>query len=237
MNPLYRDNGIVLRTYKFGEADRIVVLLTEAHGKIRTVAKGVRKATSKLGGRLEPMTHVAAQLRRGKNLDQITQAEATESFHPIRTDLDRLTAGAALLEAADLVSEERQPNDRLYRMLLGALRTLAARRSALLVPAFHLRLLAADGVGPHLDSCVVCDSPGPLVAYDPDHGGALCRTCRRGLAMSEESIELARRVLSGGLMSALGEPASPITHEVQVMAMRAFEHHVERRLRAAHALD
>ena len=237
MSLLYRDNAIVLRTYKFAEADRIVVLMTEQHGKVRTVAKGVRKATSKLGGRLEPMSHVAVLLRQGRNLDQISQAEAVETFDPIRTDLDRLTAAVALLEAVDLVSEERQPNDRLYRMLVGALRTLSAGRAALLVPSFHLKLLAADGVGPHLDSCVSCESAGPLVAYDPESGGALCRVCRRGLPMSEAAIALAGRVLGGDLLGALSEPASPITHEVQVMAMRAFEHHVERRLRAAHAMD
>jgi DNA repair protein RecO (recombination protein O) len=237
MSLLYRDVGIVLRTYRLGETDRIVVLMTENHGKVRAVARGARKATSKLGGRVEPMSHVSLLLREGRQLHQISQAETLDHFRTIRGDLDRLAAGDALLEASDLVSQEHEPDDRLYRMLLGALRTLDAGLTPMLVPSFHLKLLANDGVGPELDVCVSCGSDGPFVAFDPDAGGVLCRLCRRGVAVSMEAIELAQRVLGGELRAALAEPASAATHEVQLMATRAFEHHVERRLRAAHVLD
>ncbi|MBO0732178.1 MAG: DNA repair protein RecO [Acidimicrobiaceae bacterium] len=122
---LYRDEGIVLRTYKLGEADRIVVLLTREHGKVRAVAKGVRKTKSRFGGRLEPLGSVSLLLYRGRELDIITQAEALDSFPLLRADLPRMTDAMALLEAVDHVAQEREPNPELYRMLRGALRTIA----------------------------------------------------------------------------------------------------------------
>ena len=104
---LYRDTGVVLRTYKLGEADRIVVLLTEHHGKVRAVAKGVRKTMSRFGGRLEPMSHVRLLLAQGRELDIVSQAETVESLAPMVVDLDHLTSGIAVLEAADQMSLDR----------------------------------------------------------------------------------------------------------------------------------
>jgi DNA repair protein RecO (recombination protein O) len=236
MSGTYRDAGVVLRTYKLGETDRIVVLMTEQHGKVRAVAKGVRKPKSKFAGRLEPLSHVSLQLFEGRNLHTITQAESIDHWRATREDLERLTAGIALVEAVDHLAQENQPNERLYQMLVGALRTIEARPAAALVPAFLLKLLAAEGVRPELDACVSCGDDGPFVAFDPDAGGVLCRTCRRGIAVSTPAIDMMRRILSGSLLAVLDEPISPVTHEVDVTATRFFEHHVERRLRAVHAL-
>ena len=85
---LYRDHGIVLRTHKLDEADRIITFMTERHGKVRAVAKGVRKTKSKFGARLEPTSHVALQLYEGRELDIVTQAESVDHFKAIREDLD-----------------------------------------------------------------------------------------------------------------------------------------------------
>lgn len=236
--PLYRDTGVVLRTYRLGEADRIVVLFTAEHGKVRSVAKGVRKTRSRFGGRLEPLSHVAVQLYEGRGqLDTISQAESLDHFRVIREDLDRLTRGIALLEVVDQLTPEREPQRRLYQMLLGALRTLAAGPAPLLVPAFYWRVLAAEGVGPELEVCVRCGAADPLVAFDPGEGGVLCRSCRRGIAVSPDALDLLRRILGGDLVGALRTPASPATHEVEVLATRAMEHHLERRLRALSLLD
>ena len=114
---LYRDTGVVLRTYKLGEADRIVVLMTAEHGKVRAVAKGVRKTKSRFGGRLEPLSHVSLLLYEGRELDMVTQAESIDHFRALRDDLGRLTRGIALLEAVDQLAQEREPNLRLYQML------------------------------------------------------------------------------------------------------------------------
>src|SRR6476469_3125528 len=133
---LYRDQGVVLRTMRLGEAERIVNLITLGHGKVRAVVKGVRKTKSRFGGRLEPMTHVSLLMYAGRDLDVVHQAQTTDHFRPIREDLARVGSAITLLEAVDQVSQEREANARLYQMLVGALRTLAARNSPLLVPAF-----------------------------------------------------------------------------------------------------
>jgi DNA repair protein RecO (recombination protein O) len=228
---LYRDTAVVLRTYKLGEADRIVVLLTEEHGKVRAVAKGVRKTMSKFGARLEPMSHVKLLLAQGRELDIVSQAEAVETLAPMLVDLDHLTSGIAVLEAADQMSLEREPAPQLYRMVVGALRTIAERSGPLVVPAFYWKLLANEGVAPELDACVRCGEAGPLVAFDMDQGGVLCRACRTGAPLTEEALELMRMILGGRLNDALSVPASSSTHEVATHATRALEHHIERRLR------
>ena len=153
---LYRDTAVVLRTYKLGEADRIIVLLTEEHGKVRAVAKGVRKTMSKFGARLEPGSHVRLLLSQGRDLDVVSQADAVETLAPLMADLDHLTNAMAVLEAADQMALEREPNAALYRMVVGALRTVGERSGPLVVPAFYWKLLAADGLRPELDECVRC---------------------------------------------------------------------------------
>ncbi|MCE9623378.1 MAG: DNA repair protein RecO [Actinomycetia bacterium] len=228
---LYRDTAVVLRTYKLGEADRIVVLLTEHHGKVRAVAKGVRKTLSRFGARLEPMSHVRLLLAQGRDLDIVSQAEAVDSLAPMVADLDHLTAGIAVLEAADQMSLDREPNPSLYRMVVGALRTIGEQGAALVVPAFFWKLLALEGVRPELDVCVRCGEDNPLVAFDMQQGGALCRNCRSGVPLSEEALSLMRMILGGRLNDALATPSSSATHEVSTHATKALEHHIERRLR------
>ena len=236
MSGLYRDTGVVLRHYQLGEADRIVVLLTEEHGKVRAVAKGVRRTTSKFGARLEPMSHVRLLLYRGRDLDIVSQAESVESLAPLLGDLDRASQAMAALEAVDQLALEREPNPALYRMLVGVLRTIAGPEpSPLVVPAFFWKLLAAEGLRPELDACVRCGGVEPdvtLVAFDLGEGGVLCRSCRSGTAISPAALTLLRDVLGGRLNEALALPESPTTHEVAVLATRAIEHHLERRLRA-----
>lgn len=230
---LYRDTGVVLRTYRLGEADRIVVLFTEQHGKVRAVAKGVRKTQSKFGSRLEPASHVRLLLHKGRDLDIVSQAELVEAPVQTRSDLDRLTQAMAVLEVVDQMSLDREPDSQRYRMLVGVLRTLEERPSPLVVPAFFWKLLAAEGVRPELECCVGCgDGDVPLVAFDADQGGALCRNCRQGVALSSEALALMRQVLGGALNAALAAPVTQATHEVAHLATRSMEHHLERRLRA-----
>ncbi|HET9691688.1 MAG TPA: DNA repair protein RecO [Acidimicrobiales bacterium] len=235
----YRDDAVVLRTHKLGEADRIVVLLTKGRGKVRAVAKGVRKTKSRFGGRLEPPGHVALQLYEGRNLDTVTQAESIELFPGIRADLGRMTDAMALLEAVDQVSQEGEATPALHTMLTGALRTLDRSASPLLVGAFYWKLLTLEGVMPVLDGCARCGASADaveLVAFDPAEGGALCRACRRGPALTSGGLSLIKAVLGGGLSAALAVPAGPATAEVTDLATRSLEHHLERRLRAAHML-
>ena len=234
---IYREVGIVLRTIKLGEADRIVTLVTEGRGKVRAVAKGVRKTKSRFGGRLEPLTHVSLQLYEGRSLDTITQAETLESFRYVREDLDRLAKASTLLEAVDAVVQEGEEDPRLHQMLLGALRTLDARPAPLVVPAFLWKLLAHTGFRPMLEECARCGEPEPLVAFDLNEGGVLCRSCARGTRLSPDGLELLRRILGGDLVAVLAEPASPAGYEVEHLATRAVEAHLERRMRSVGVLD
>jgi DNA repair protein RecO (recombination protein O) len=242
---LYRDDGVVLRTHKLGESDRIVVLMTAGRGKVRAVAKGVRKTKSRFGGRLEPPSHVSLLLYEGRELDIVSQAESIDHFRPIREDLGRMTEALAMVEAVDQVAQEAEANPALHRMLVGALRTLADRPAPLLLAGFHWKLLGLEGVSPMVDCCVRCGAgSGPagsgevtLVALDPTEGGALCRDCRRGPAVTPEGLALIRRILGGDLAGVLATPAGAVTTEVSSFATQFLEHHLERRLRAVHLLD
>jgi DNA repair protein RecO (recombination protein O) len=234
MSGLYRDVGVVLRTYKLRESDRIVVIHTLDNGKVRAVAKGVRKTKSRFGARLEPMSHVRLLLYRGRELDIVSQAEAVEPLAML-SSLDRASQGLAVLEAADQLSLEREPNPQLYRMLVGVLRTIAQHPSPLNVSAFYWKLLAAEGLRPELDACVRCGGRQPevaLVAFDLGEGGVMCRSCRSGLAISADALRVMRGILGGRLNEALALEESAVTHEVSSLATKALEFHIERRLRA-----
>ncbi len=234
---LYRDEGIVLRTHKLGEADRIVSILTRGHGKVRAVAKGVRKTKSRFGARLEPPTHLQLLLYEGRELDIVTQAETIDHFRAIRDDLDRLTRAVSMLEAADQLGLEGEPNAALYQMLLGALRALAGHSGPLVVPAFFLKVLALEGFRPMVEQCVECGTQDDLVAFDLESGGVRCAAHRTGVALSPGALALLRDILGGRLGSALNAPASPATVEVDHLATRSMEHHLERRLRSVAILD
>jgi DNA repair protein RecO (recombination protein O) len=234
---LYRDEAVVVRTYKLGEADRIVVLFTRDRGKVRAVAKGVRKTSSRFGARLEPMSHVALQLYEGRELDTITQAESLEHFRELRDDLDRITRAASMLEVVDHMTQEREPNVKLYTMLLGALRALATHDHPLVAPAFFWKLLALEGFRPMVDACVICQREDELCAFDLDEGGVMCVDHRRGIALTPAALALLQSILGGRLASALAQPQSPATIDVEHLATRAIEHHLERRIRSIGVLD
>jgi DNA repair protein RecO (recombination protein O) len=234
---LYHDRGVVLRTYRLGEADRIVSLLTRSHGKVRAVAKGVRKTKSRFGGRLEPASHVDLLLYEGRGeLDIVSQAETLDHFRRLRDDLDRLARAVAVLEAADQLSLEREPNARLYDMLVGALRTLAAQDAPLVVAGFLLKALALEGFRPEVEACVSCGAEGPLVAWAVEEGGLRCSDHRQGAAVSADAVTVLQQMLGGRLGAALAETRGPVVSEVDHLVVRAFEHHVERRLRSVSAL-
>ena len=182
MAGLYRDRGVVLRSIKLGETDRIVTFLTEGRGKVRAVAKGVRKPKSRFGARLEPTTHLNLQLYEGRNLDVVTQVETIDSNRKLRESYPAFTQAIAMLEAVDHVAQEAEANVPLYRMLAAALRTLAEDPVPAVSAAFFWKLLALEGVSPVLDACVRCDETVVDVAatFDVAEGGVLCRAGSAG---------------------------------------------------------
>jgi DNA repair protein RecO (recombination protein O) len=234
---LYRDTAVVLRTHKLGEADRIVVLMTRGHGKVRGVAKGVRRTTSKFGSRLEPGSHIQVQLHEGRgDLDIVTQAETIEPHRRTREDLTRLSRASSLLEAIEQLAQDREPTPRLFDMLVGGLRTVEERNPAMVSAAFYLKLLAAEGLAPELDLCVECGEPGDELYWALEAGGVRCGSCGGGRPVSGAALAVSRAVLNGGLSAVLDLPEDAVTHEVEALATTALEAHVERRLRSLRLL-
>ncbi len=232
--PLYRDEGVVLRTYKLGEADRIIVLYTRGRGKVRAVAKGVRRTRSKFGSRLEPGSMVSLQLYEGRNLDIVTQAERIEPLAGLRADLDRYGRATIILEAVDHVSTEGEANPALYKLLAGALRELDGSGNALVVPAFVTRLLALEGVQPQVDECVACGAAEGLVVLAVHEGGMLCRSCRRGgVAITEEARQALSALVAGRVRQVLETTSEAAGQELELVAARMIEQHIERRLQSS----
>lgn len=233
---LYRDQGVVLRTMRLGEADRIVTMLCRTHGKVRAVAKGVRKTKSKFGGRLEPLSHISFQCWQGRELDIVDQAEVLDHFRVVREDLSRVSKAFSMLEVADKISVERHGSPKLYELLVRGLRALAAEDAAMVVPSFFLKVLAVEGSAPVLDCCASCGEPDRLVAFDLVEGGVLCISCRRGRSISPDALQVLRLVLEeGGLSRVLAEPPGPLAHEVSEIMNEAMESHLDRQLRSVRA--
>jgi DNA repair protein RecO (recombination protein O) len=201
--PLYRDEAVVLRTQKLGEADRIITLLTRHHGRVRAVAKGVRRTTSKFGSRLEPFTHVDLQLAEGRTFDIVTQAETRSLFHAsLGTDYDRYTSGTAMLETADrLVTEEKEPSLQQFLLLVGGLRAMVGgeRGPGQVLDSYLLRSLAVAGYAPSFEHCARCGLEGPHRWFNPSYGGMLCTTCRvpGSVSPAAETIAVLGALLAG----------------------------------------
>ncbi len=172
---LYRDDGIVLRTQKLGEADRIITVLGRSNGRIRAVAKGVRRTKSRFGARLEPFTHVDLMLHPGRSLDVITQAEVIRPYgEPLAGDYPRYTAGVAMLETAERFTlVEKEHALRQLLLLIGGLRALggAEHEPRLVLDAFLLRSLAVAGYAPALQECARCGAGNGPARDGPDRDG------------------------------------------------------------------
>ena len=208
---IYRDEGVVLRTQKLGEADRIVTVLARKSGRIRAVAKGVRKTKSRFGARLEPFTHVDLMLYTGRTLDVVTQADTIRSYGDALTgDYPRYTTGTAMLETAErFTAVEKEPALRQFLLLVGGLRTLVegGHEPRLVLDAYLLRSLAVAGYAPALDECAICGGQVPVPSpgssarrtFGVSAGGLVCKSCwAPGAATaSAPTIDLMSALLRG----------------------------------------
>lgn len=234
---LYRDQAVVLRTHKLGEADRIITLLTRDHGRLRAVAKGVRRTKSKFGARLEIASHVDLQLYVGKNLDTITQAEGIENYgYEISHDYQKWTVAHAILEAAErFTSNEREPANQQFQLVVGALRALAHEKydSLLILDAYLLRSLAVAGFAPSTTDCSICSLPGPHRYFSLVGGGSVCGKCRPSASATPaaETLELLGDLLSGNWSRAsISEVKS--RREASGLVAAYLQWHIERGLRS-----
>lgn len=233
----YRDEAVVLRTYQLGEADRIISLFTRQHGKVRAVAKGVRRTSSKFGARLEPFSHIDVQLAEGRgSLDVVTQVETLHAGL-LGIDYDRFTAAEVLVEAADrLVTEDRTPALPQYRLLLGALLALGdpERPAAAIVDSYLLRSLAVAGWAVTLGECSGCGVVGETsLWFSPQGGGTVCARCRppSSVRVDDEALRHLGALLSGDWV-VVGESGSPTVNRCHGLVTAFATWHLDRALRS-----
>ena len=232
---LYKDEALVLRSMRLGEADRIVTFFGRTHGKIRAVAKGVRKTKSRFGGRMEPFSYTSLVLWRGRSgLDTVTQVEVIEPFRKIREDLERFALGQVMLEAVDRVIQERERSSRLFSLVIDALHSLESSKSPLVVAGFLLRLSGVAGFAPSLDRCAECGNPAGW--FSPSQGGAVCAGCR--VLDAEEVgagvLQLLHDLVQDGAWMSTN---SDVTGVAIRLARYYTEYHLERRLKSAATAD
>src|SRR6476660_1211394 len=186
----YKTEAVVLRSLRFGEADRVLHLYTLERGRVGAVAKGIRRTKSRFGGRLEPLSHVELMLHQGSGeLGTVTGASLVRAHRGAREQPYRLSVGLVGLEAMP----------RFLDVLDDAEVREAEPALDPLVLSFQLKLLWLSGYLPHLTSCAECGSAGPLVGYSPQAGGAVCMRCGTGsLPLSREGI--------AGIEGLLGTP-------------------------------
>lgn len=244
--PTYRDEGVVLRTHKLGEADRIITLLTRSHGKVRAVARGVRRTSSKFGGRLEPFSHVDVQFAVGKSLDVIAQVDQLHAYaEPLMRRYGAFTAGQVMVETADrLVAIEGEPALPQYRLLVGALRTLGAgtpdghRPPTMILDSFLLRSLSIAGYAPALSECAVCGLEGPHEAFNPASGGVVCVNCRPpGSALPRPATIMLLTALLTGDWPATRDVDERVQREASGLTVAFTNWHLEHRLRSLPLVD
>jgi len=232
--PTYRDEAVVLRTHQFGEADRVIILLTRAHGKVHAVAKGVRRTSSKFGGRLEPFQHIDIQFAQGHGLDIVTQAVSLHSSS-LGADYSRFTAAQVLVETAErLVAEEGVPSLQQYRLLLGALLALDAedRPAPLIVDSYLLRALAIAGYALATAACAGCGDVD-VRWFSPQGGGAVCTACRTpGSAQLYPGDSAYLGALLAGDWAAVTAADRATQQRVDGMVVAYSTWHLERALRS-----
>jgi DNA repair protein RecO (recombination protein O) len=239
---LYRDEAVVLRGQKLGESDRIITLFTRHHGRIRAVAKGVRRTTSKFGGRLEPFGHIDVQLLEGRSLDVISQVEGVELFgRRFLADYSRYTLASAIAETAErLTPVEQEPSLRLFQLTLGAIRALALAEhtGSLVLDAYLLRAMSVAGWAPALRGCAVCGTAGPHRGFSVPAGGAVCPDCRPPGAAhpAPPTLELMAALAEGDWT--IADAAAP-NHQREASGLVAahLQWHLERALRSLPLVD
>ncbi len=242
---LYRTEGIVLKRSDFGEADRLLVLLTPGHGKLRVLAKGVRKVPSRKAGHVEPFMRSQFLMARGRDLDIVTQVEALDTYQGLRGELVRTTYACYLIELADAFAEEGGENDALYHLLAYALGKLSSGdEPAMLARFYELRLLTYVGFRPELQRCVRCGAahePGPAY-FSAQEGGVRCPRCGEGVAgtvpLSLGAFKVLRYLQSQEYptVAALHLPPQT-TREVEAVLRRYLTYLLERDLKSVGFLD
>ena len=232
-----KTDAIVLRSIRYGEADRILHLYTPGLGRVGAIAKGVRRTRSRFGGRLEPFSRVRLVCHRGRGeLLTITSVETLDAYARLRDRAATLDSAARACDAVARVFETEEPHPAVYNLLANQLALLAAdgdqatHANAL---AFRMKLLVTAGLTPSLGSCASCGSPEHLVGYSPQAGGVVCNACEAAsFPIGRETHDFMTAALANPLAEA--PAASPrALREAERAIGETLEHHAHLRLRPA----
>ena len=237
----YKTEAVVLRSFRLGEADRVLHLYTLDRGRVGAVAKGVRKTKSRFGARLEPLSHAALMLHQGAgDLQTVTGADLVRPHSATREDYYRLSVGLIGAEAMLRLFSEQEANERAFRALARFLELLdeleptdARPQADPLALSFQLKLLWLSGYLPHVTSCADCGAETGLAGYSPRAGGAVCADCANGaLPLSHEGLlgieGLLQRPLAEAHEAGLSERAA---REALGVITASYEYHGGFRLR------
>lgn len=239
--PVYKAEAIILRRRPLGEADRVLTLFTKEWGKLSAVARGVRKTTSRLAGRLEPFTHGRMLLARGRTLDVVAQVEVLDGMAPLRTDLRRFGAAALAVELLDAATPEREAHPELFHLLMAAL-SLLARDDPSAAPWFALHLVGLVGFQPALEHCAVCRRPPhPSPSWSHPLGGAVCARCAgrdpAAARLRPEGLRALRTLLAAEADGSGALPPVRDPDRLLEVLCRYAEHRLEVRLRSPGVLS
>ena len=239
MSKISHQEGIVLRSYPFGEADRVVVLLSPERGKLRTVARGVRKVRSRLRGRLEPFCRVELVLYRGRELDLITSVTVMAAYPELRTDLDRLLGASMMVNAVDGVAQPEQRSGSLFDLLAESLEVLSrAEDIPGLTTAFLLRLAEVVGVAPALEWCASCGGTDGLARFNFVGGGVTCERCHtQGSVRLVGGVTQHLRELARADLGDLPLTTVDLSRQAMSVVCRFLEVHLDRSFRSLTVLS
>lgn len=235
---VFRDEVVVLRHKDWGEADRLLVVFGQAHGKLQVVAKGVRKLRSRKAGHLEPFTRVTLMLARGRDLPVVTQVETVDAYLPLREDLTRIGYASYVVELLDKFTYEEGENRGLYSLLVDTLGRLSSGEPPWrLARYYEMRLLDLLGFRPQFSTCVVGgEEIQPQAQYfSALAGGVLCPRCGRdrheARPVSLEALRILRHFQrSNYAQASRANPPLEICQEIETLLQYYLTYHLERNL-------
>ncbi len=240
----FQTEAIVIRKVKLGEADRILTLYTPQLGKIRAVAKGVRKPKSKMSGHLELLTHSLVSLVKGRNLDSVTGCQTIHGFLPLKTDLERAAGGLYVAELVDQFTADEDGNPPLFQLLLDTLQSLAGDNNReMALRFFELRLLEETGYRPEFEVCTACHASLEAASwFSASAGGLICPACRQNQTvtyrLSVGAIKSLQFIQGNDYetVSRLKLDAA-LANEVEEVLRRYLKYLLEREIKSAAWLD
>ena len=241
----YQTEAIIIKKIKLGEADRILSLYTPHLGKMRAVAKGVRRPRSKMAGHLELLTHSQVSLARGRNLDTVTGSQTINSFLPLKSDLQLTSQALYAVELVDQFTADNVENYPLFQLLLETMHNLCqGNNNELVLRYFELHLLNLVGYRPQLQQCVSCRSPLKAItnSFSPSAGGVLCPSCRQSqiltYPLSVNALKVLRFLQSNNYDTCSKLRIDPeLSQELEGVMRNYIKYLLEREVKSAAWLD